>query len=74
MSCCKNNLKYHLPNNTLLFFILTQAQKTGVSDIKKGTTQVLVFKYRWLLNHIRDSIKVKEDIEKAIENLKKEHE
>ena len=58
----------------LLFFSLAQAQKTVDSDMKKDTTQVLEFKYRWYLNNIRDSTKVKEDIERAIEEQKKEQE
>lgn len=58
----------------ILFFSLAQAQKTVDSNTKKDTTQLLEFKFRWYLNNVRDSTKVKEDIEKAIENLKKEQE
>lgn len=58
----------------LSFFSLTQAQKTVDTNIKKDTAIIYEYKPRWYLNHIRDSTKVKEDIEKAIENLKKEQE
>lgn len=58
----------------LLFFSLTQAQKPVDTNIKKDTTTTYEYKPRWYLNNIIDSTKVIKDIEKSIENLKKEQE
>lgn len=58
----------------LLFFSLTQAQKTVDTNTKKDTTTIYEYKPRWYLNNVRDSTKVIKDIEKSFENLKKEQE
>lgn len=55
---------------TIFAVVLILVSCSVFAQQKKDTIQLLEFKFRWYLNNVRDSTKVKEDIEKAIEKEK----